>query len=301
MRLQSSRGIALISVLWICGLLAVMAASFVSSTRTEARLALNQLENAKAEALADGGVSEAVMRLLDPDPKTTWRADGTSHLFALGDGEVQIAIEDEDGKIDLNAASLELLAGLFRALGLDQGAAQTMADRIGDFRDADSEPEPLGAEDQAYFDAGLPQGAADRPFATESELLGVLGMTSELYERIRPYVTVYSGAEGIDPIRAPRVVLEALPGITQPLVAQLLAAQIDPQVDRRPTIADSDLLELQSYLVPSRQITYTIKAMGRTQGGGTFLREAVIELTGDRGQPFLVHAWRRGLIPLQAS
>jgi Tfp pilus assembly protein PilX len=53
----SNRGIALISVLWITGLLAVMAASFASSTRTETRLARNQEENAKAEALADAGKS----------------------------------------------------------------------------------------------------------------------------------------------------------------------------------------------------------------------------------------------------
>jgi type II secretory pathway component PulK len=36
----STRGIALISVLWIIGLLAVMAASFVAATRTEARWGL---------------------------------------------------------------------------------------------------------------------------------------------------------------------------------------------------------------------------------------------------------------------
>ena len=56
---RANRGIALISVLWITGLLAVMAASFASSTRTETRLAHNQEENAKAEALVD-----AVRRLL---------------------------------------------------------------------------------------------------------------------------------------------------------------------------------------------------------------------------------------------
>ena len=54
MTLGSSRGIALISVLWITGLLAVIAASFASSTRTEARLARNLVANAKAEALASG-------------------------------------------------------------------------------------------------------------------------------------------------------------------------------------------------------------------------------------------------------
>ena len=152
-----------------------------------------------------------------------------------------------------------------------------MADRIGDFRDEDSEPEPLGAEDEAYLGAGLAQGAADQPFATESELLGVLGMTQSLYQQIRPYVTVYSGAEGIDPTRAPRPVLEALPGITPSVVEALLAA--GREVDPFSVIEDQELLaDLEEYIVPSRELMFTIRALGRTSGGGRFLRQAVIEL-----------------------
>jgi general secretion pathway protein K len=288
-----NRGIALISVVWITGLLAVMAASFASSTRTEARLAHNQEQNAKAEALADAGVHRAVFKLLDFDPETAWRAGGTVYAFSLGEGDVQVVIEDEDGKIDLNGAPLQLLAGLFVAQGLPEQHAQLMADRIGDFRDEDSEPEPLGAEDEAYLGAGLARGAADRPFATESELLRVLGMTQHLYEQIRPYVTVYSGSEGIDPTRAPRPVLEALPGMTPPVVEALLAA--GREVDPFSVIEDEPLLaELEEYIVPSRELVFTIRALGRTSGGGHFLRQAVIELDGTLDRPFLVYAWSRG-------
>jgi general secretion pathway protein K len=292
----SNRGIALISVLWITGLLAVMAASFASSTRTEARLAHNHEESAKAEALADAGVYRAVFGLLDLDPETAWRAGDTVYDFSLGEGDVQVRIEDEDGKIDLNGAPLQLLTGLFVALALPEEDAQGMADRIGDFRDENSEPEPLGAEDEDYFRAGLVQGAADRPFATESELLRVLGMTQSLYEQVRPYVTVYSGAEGIDPTRAPRAVLEALPGITPPLVEALLTA--GRELDPFSLIEDQQLLtELEEYIVPSRDLVFTIRALGRTSGGGRFLRQAVIELDGSRGQPFLVYTWGRGTLP----
>ena len=77
----SNRGIALISVLLITGLLAVMAASFASSTRTEARLAHNHEQSAKAEALADAGVHRAVFKLLDFNPDTAWRRMGLSTLF----------------------------------------------------------------------------------------------------------------------------------------------------------------------------------------------------------------------------
>jgi general secretion pathway protein K len=288
----SSRGLALISVLWITGLLAVMAASFASSTRTEVRLARNQEENAKAEALADAGVHRAAFGLLDLDPETAWRAGGTAHGFALGEGEVQVQIEDEDGKIDLNGAPLELLAGLFLALGLPEPEAQTMADRIGDFRDPDDQPEPLGAEDPAYLDAGLARGAADRAFGAESELLHVLGMTPELYARVRSNVTVHSGADGVDPTRAPLPVLQALPGMTPDLLEAMLAAMAAPD----PLLAlEGEQLptDLEAYLLPSREVVYTVKALGRTTGGGNFLREAVVELGASQDRAFLVHAWRR--------
>jgi general secretion pathway protein K len=89
-------------VLWITGLLAVMAASFISTSRTEARLARNQMENAKAQALADGGVQRAVLGLLEPERERAWQADGRVYSFALGEGDVEVSIRDEDGKIDLN-------------------------------------------------------------------------------------------------------------------------------------------------------------------------------------------------------
>ena len=300
MAARSNRGIALISVLWITGLLAVMAASFASNTRTETRLAHNQEENAKAEALADAGVHRAAFGLLDADPARVWRAGGNGYAFSLGEGDVQIWIEDEDGKIDLNAAPLQLMAGLFAALGLAEQDARRLADRVGDFRDEDSEAEPLGAEDEAYFDAGLLDGAADRQFATESELLRVLGMTQTLYQQVRPYVTVYSGSEGIDVTRAPRPVIEALPGITPQVVEALLTAGRD--VDPFSLIEDQQLLaEFESYFVPSRDLVFTIRALGRTTGGGNFLRRAVIELDPSREQPFLIYAWSRGVLPDSAG
>jgi general secretion pathway protein K len=291
--LGSTRGIALISVLWITGLLAVMAASFVSTSRTEARLARNQLENAKAQALADAGVQRAALGLLALDPERAWRADGRTYGFALGEGEVQVSIRDEDGKIDLNEGPLELIAGLLIALDLEPEAAQALAERIGDFRDPDHDALPLGAEDPAYVAAGLAAGAADRPFVHEAELVRVLGMSEELYRRVQPHVTVHAGSDGLDPTRATRAVLEALPGITPETVDRLLAT--GPFDDPLAAIEDDEVLaQIDLYWLPSREAVFTIRADASTRGGGRFVREAVIELDGTPERPFLVHAWRRG-------
>jgi hypothetical protein len=121
----------------------------------------------------------------------------------------------------------------------------------------------------------------------------VLGMTEELYERVRPHVTVYAGSDGVDPTRATRSVLEALPGITPEVVERLLA--VEPGEDPLEAIDDEEVLELiDPYWLPSRESVFAIRAVGRTPGGGMFVREALIELDGSPERPFLVYVWRRG-------
>jgi general secretion pathway protein K len=289
------RGIALISVLWITTLLAVIAASFTSSARTESQLAHNTVENAKAEALADGAVHRAVLGLLEPEPERAWRVDGTTYRLDYGEGTVVVRIFDEDAKVDLNAAPPELLDGLLRLLGVEPEQAEILVDRIVDFRDEDDQPEPSGAEDPDYEAAGRAAGAIDRPLVSESELLGVLGMSEALYRRLRPFVTVYSGAEGIDPTRASLDVLRMVPGMTPELAEAIRAA--GPDGDPFEAIDDDALFEIEAYFVPSREIMFQIRAEARTAGGGVFVREAVVELTLQPDRPFGAHAWRRGTLP----
>ncbi|HYZ26869.1 MAG TPA: hypothetical protein VE597_08165 [Geminicoccaceae bacterium] len=292
MRGEYQRGIALISVLWITTLLAVIAASFTSSARTEGQLARNLVENARAEALADGAVHRAVLGLADPDLERAWRTDGTAYRLDYGEGTVLVRVFDEDAKVDLNAAPPELLEGLLGLVGVEPEQAEVLADRIVDFRDEDDEPEPSGAEDPDYEAAGRAGGAIDRPLVMETELRGVLGMSDGLYRRLRPFVTVYSGAEGVDPSRASPEVLRAIPGMTPELVN--LIRTTAPDEDPFEMIDDDTFFELEVYFVPSREIMFRVLAEARTAGGGVFVREAVIELTLQPERPFIVHAWQRG-------
>ena len=126
---RQERGIALIAVLWVIVLLAIVAASFLTGTRTDTRLARNLVDIAAAEALADAGVQCAMRSMLEQTPDGTIQrfacegvelvADGAPDVFRFSTGEVRISVEDEGGKIDLNTASEELLRGLFLSTGLD--------------------------------------------------------------------------------------------------------------------------------------------------------------------------------------
>src|SRR5689334_11474867 len=105
------RGIALVLVLWVMALLAVMVVGFAGDARTELKLARNQADAAQARAIADTGVSLALLSVLDNNEDTAWRIDGATHSLAYGDGAISVSVQDEGGKIDLNLAPPALLAG----------------------------------------------------------------------------------------------------------------------------------------------------------------------------------------------
>src|SRR4029077_8905250 len=97
---------------------------------------------------------------------------------------VHISVQDEASKIDLNQAPEALLAVLFESVGIDPDKAQSLADAIADFRDADNLTRPRGAEEAEYRSAGLARGPKNAPFQMTEELQQVLGMTAEIYGRV---------------------------------------------------------------------------------------------------------------------
>ncbi|MGI9449758.1 MAG: hypothetical protein ACR2QH_03800 [Geminicoccaceae bacterium] len=97
--------------------------------------------------------------------------------------------------------NLLFLQSLFHAVALDDDLTVTLADRIGDFRDDDSDPSALGAGDADYQAAGRLRAAADRYFRHIGELTYVLGVTAAVYKRVRHHLAVYADAEGVDPLR----------------------------------------------------------------------------------------------------
>jgi len=275
-RQRKERGIALLLVLWVLILLGMIAASFLRESRLGTNLARNMTENAKAEALADAGVSRAMLGLLDPNPATAWRADGRPYQLTLGEGTVVIRIADEGGKVDLNRAPAPIMRGLLQAAGLDQADARKLADAINDFRDADHELRPDGAEDPEYQAAGIEAGAKDAPFDDKEELMQVLGMTRAIYDVIKPYVTVYSGRGRINLMTAPEFLLRAIPNMTPQQVDKILAERAaGTSLDR------------------GRVDVVTVRAEAATGGGGAFIREAVMKRGGDDKRPFEILGWQQ--------
>jgi general secretion pathway protein K len=284
------RGVALILVLWVTALLTVLMVAFAGDARTELQLARNQLEDARAQALADAGVALAALSLLDPAPEEQWPTDGTERPVAYGGGMIRVGIQDEAGKLDLNSAPDELLGPLLRQIGLDAGDADRLAAAIVDFRNRRSAANDAAPQQQRQPRRRARRVEAQGPFTTVEELGLVPGMTRAIYDRLVPLVTIYSPTGLIDPLSAPAAVLRAIPGVDPKAVDQLIAVR--DQFAANPGDLP-DLPGADNYVGHTAVRAVTIRSRAHIPSGTTVTREAVITITGQPGQPYTVEAWRR--------
>jgi general secretion pathway protein K len=204
------RGIALVVVLWLVVLITVIGSSHARNTRIETNLAFNHVGTARARALAEAGINRAIMELFVDSTDTRWPPDGSARQIQLDSGSVNIAIRDASGLLDLNKADPAQLEAVLDAAGAEEAVRQQLVDAILDWRDKDQLRRLHGAEDTDYRHAGLDWGARDGPFASVDELRYVLGMTHELFERLAPYLTVYSGGSDVNLKYAPAWLFSAL-------------------------------------------------------------------------------------------
>ncbi len=246
---------ALVLTLLVVVLLVTAVLEFDRSTRTTLKAAGNFRDGMKAFHLATSGIA-AAQAVLKDDLSKTGGKDDLTELWAtpfppypVGDGTVAIAIQDEGGKINLNALvtkdgnrftepswQVERLRKLFRLKELDPN----LVDAIVDWLDGDEIPEPHGAETGYYEGLDRPYRCRNGQMETLAELHLIKGITDDVYRVITPYLTVYwngpiTGESRINVNTADPLVLESLavregPGVQFPLDA----AQVEQIVAGRP-------------------------------------------------------------------
>lgn len=267
-------------------LLAVLSLGFVRGARTELQIARNQYESARAQAIAEAGVSLAILGVLQSSDEAPWPADGQERELGFGDGSIRVRVQDEAGKIDLNAAPAELLAGLFRTLGVEASDSVTLARSLVAWREARL---------ARWAGGGMPDrraaGQRAGPFLAVEELRLVPGVTRTLYERAAPYVTVLGRRPRVNPLTAPEAVLRSIPGVDPRQVDAFLAAR------RRAAAGSGELPRLvggEAYLSLSPLRFVTVTSEGRTGSGAVFVREAAVEIVWGARMSYRLLSWRQG-------
>jgi general secretion pathway protein K len=279
-------------VLWILLLVTISTSAYTLMARMDQLESHSILWGTKARMGAEAGVNLAVLALRDPDVLQRWVPDGRSYQIWYQDMQLEIKVTDERGKLDINSANEVTLQDLFMGHGLELDEAQNLAAAVHDWTDADEMERANGAEADTYESFGLGIGPGNRPFVMVEELLQVLGMSWELFQKLEPGLTVYSQSNTPDPAYAPVEALLALPDMTLDDALNFIAERHSQEAGSGLGVA---LPGGQVAMARGRGLTYSIQAKATLPNGVWDQVDATVRLGGSPdGRPFRFLRWREG-------
>jgi general secretion pathway protein K len=210
------RGAALLAVLLLVAVMGAIAATAFEKLRLSTAIAVNAATLDQARAYALGVEDLMALRvddLVGADREVTTLAgdwQGTMRRIPLpGGGLAEGAMRDGGNCFNLNSlvegdprTALKLrpqavrqFIALMTLSGIPDRSARTIAAAAADWADSDDLPAPDGAEDSAYAGADAPYRTGNTLFAEVSELRAVIGVTPEIYARVRPWLCALPTAE----------------------------------------------------------------------------------------------------------
>ena len=223
----NNSGVIIFIVLWILVILTSLVMSLSRNTHVELALTKNTIGKIQAKYFAWAGLMFAMkqIQLDSKDQNSSLKdtlfycgipiVDGRSsaeifHDHKISDGafdvfyesrtdgqlKVRYGIQDEERFINLNALGLDsvnVLSSLLTTLGVDDDTAKTIAFSAIDWKDDDAvlSDEKYGAEDDYYQGLTRSYKTKNYFFESKEELLYVRGMTKEILEKIKPFITVF--------------------------------------------------------------------------------------------------------------
>ena len=179
-------GTVLIVTMWVMLVLVGLALVLARSMRIEGSCSANIAASEQAIAIEQGAIQYVLAHLDGLGGRTPSETDMPSEAVQVGNGSFWIlrpdlendqkylyGVVDESSKINLNSASLEMLQKL-------PDMTDELAASIVDWRDADNETTPQGAESQYYLLLSDPYECKNSPLETVEELLLVKGCSREI-------------------------------------------------------------------------------------------------------------------------
>jgi general secretion pathway protein K len=261
-RLRNRPGVAMLAALWLVVGITIVALEFSLVGRERREFGIAAADRAREsagalgafamtrarleQALRTGPQSQAgaIGRLRSSDPWLDVDSlfSGTTMVDSMA---VIVEAVDLGTKLNINSISEQEIRSLISYTVGDFVEADYLAQAIVDWRDVDDLPRARGGERDAYLKADLLRLPTNQNFRDIEELLDVKGMTREVYDVISPYLTTMGSAQ-VNLNTAPVPVLRVLPGMTDEIVARILAArsrgqriasvnEVMPQVNRTTT------------------------------------------------------------------
>ena len=262
---RGRRGFALITVIWGLGLLTLLGAAVIVGARDRARSAQADGSVLSSAAAAESAVNFAIASILSATPNTSF----PKKCRMPGGEQAEIVVEEEAGKIDINAASLPTLERFFAGLAQDKSLGSKIALNAITLRKLLQRKE-TGNQAPPSSNQPPPTNAANdvrsSGFSTILELDQIEGISPALLRFAMRYTTTLSGR------------VEPMPEAMTPALRLLMGLDEGGAERRRPTLPGH----------------FTIRADVRAVDGSRYIREALVSFGAPTGQPYTVREWRRG-------
>lgn len=265
-RLRQKEGMVLVLALWILSILAIFAFSIGLGVRQKISL-VSRLERREAvHYAAKAGIQKAraALRSISDEKKSFDVLDSKKFKYnnpdffrgiSTGEGIVEVSyqnydqglnnpvtmygFEDEERKLNINAASREELQRLFmHAAGLNQEGALDLANAIIDWRTVLDQEIAGFYSDEYYSNLNFPYEPKKKDFEFLEEVVLVKGMNPEIFIRVKDFLTVY-GDGRVNINTAPKPVLLSL-GMTWDVVDLIIRGRNGK--DQLPATADDYFL-----------------------------------------------------------
>jgi general secretion pathway protein K len=240
----ASRGVALLSVLWLVAALSAIAFTIANLVRAEKERTSTDRDSLRAYYIASGAVDRALLYIQwgpqyrndDGSPKF-YQAPMPRMHFDFPTGQATVEIIPENSKLNVNTAKPEELNNLLVALGTDPARAQAIAAGIVDWRSA-SAGGAATEFDQYYLTLTPSFRSRHASFQEIEELLLVRGVTPDLFygsysqegdgrlvphAGLRDCLSVYGASSGtMDVNTVEPAVMQAI-GINRAAIAAIVA------------------------------------------------------------------------------
>jgi general secretion pathway protein K len=273
----------LFTVLWSIMLLSALAMAASVTFRGFAGIMAVERGQIQAEALLTAGLETAAGIVLNSSDSPLPQLETTA---TLGTGSVRARLNDEGGRIDIGKAPVEVLASMFRFVGVPEAAAGKVAQSIIERRSPGNATSP---ENGGRSSNAAPQpSSTDQPFNDIGQLHSIPGMDPKWLAAIASLVTIF-GDKTVTPLTAPPSVIAALPGVDAQRVAAFLNARRSS-----PTDADSLVRILgpaQQYVAVKPQRVVSVDLTAELANGYATTAHAVIVVLPQDSQPYRVLTW----------
>ncbi|MBI5577326.1 MAG: type II secretion system minor pseudopilin GspK [Deltaproteobacteria bacterium] len=294
-------GVALLVTLLILVMIVVMAIEIFRIGARAAQTGAYGRDSIRSTLVAEGGLAAARVALREDSRNNDY--DTLDEIWSrpappieLGDGIVTVVVEDEDRKFNLNKLVLpngnapdEQRLAVFRKLLTVLGIDPLVAEATVDWLDNDDTTRSGGAESSYYMSLPVPYRAKNDLFDTLDEFRLVRGVTKEDFEKLKPFVTIYSGGT-VNINTAPKEILMSLSAgkdasdaveISEAMAAQIVDYRKDNPFQKARDISNvstqlKDLYDKTRFrdLIDAKSAVFRVRSLG-DHGGTVRTVEAV--------------------------